>query len=71
MTRLQIAILVADDLAPEMRATIEASVKKALDKLLVSFGGELYLGDFASVELPPGHIVNTISYAGPREAKTS
>jgi hypothetical protein len=69
--RLQIAVLVADDVPPDMRETIETSVKKALDKLLVGFGGELYIGDYAANSLPPGHIARTVSYAGPRKAKAS
>ena len=69
--RLNIAVLVADDLAPDLRATVEKSVKQALDKLLVGYGGELYTGDYDAHGLPPGHIVNSVSYAGPRKAKAS
>lgn len=70
MKRLEIVVLVADDLAPEMRATIEATVSDALDKFFIAFGGELHLGDFHG-RAPGGHITTTRSYAGPRKAKAS
>lgn len=65
MKRLQIVVLVADDIAPELAEAIKESVDRALDGILVAYGGELHTGEY-NPEERPGTILHTRSYAGPR-----
>jgi len=67
--RIALALLVAADTPADVRNALEEALKKAADRFLVAYGGELYYGTWAGDRVPPGELDHSISYAGPPAPK--